>query len=314
MKHFKLFAMLLTAITFTACSNNDENEFAVDKTIRLSANIQGPQTRATMANNPNLQERRFNDGAEVNVYIQDADNPGTWINGFANGVTYTINDIFLFSSVDAKYPESNKVDVYAVYPKNVKIGDTKFTIYDTQSDEDGYKENDLMFANTVSHNASDGIVGLTFKHMLSKVIVKILPGDTGLDVTTINDLCMDNLYMSIGINQSMTGGMLLGEPQGSNNNYIHVCGQNEISTDFENVGVTSIIIPQTIPTNTVLFDFSVNGIPFDFYTNSEIQFKSGCVHTITLTLDNSNVMLKDYSITKWDDSASNNYSGDAIVE
>ena len=54
MKHVKLLAMLMSAIAFTACSNDNEKEFAVDKTIRLSANIQGQQTRATMANSPNI--------------------------------------------------------------------------------------------------------------------------------------------------------------------------------------------------------------------------------------------------------------------
>ena len=44
----------MSAIAFTACSNDNKNEFAVDKTIRLSANIQGQQTRATMANSPNI--------------------------------------------------------------------------------------------------------------------------------------------------------------------------------------------------------------------------------------------------------------------
>lgn len=313
MKHFKFLAMLLTAITFTACSNKDENEFAVDKTIRLSANIQSQQTRATMANSPNLQNTAFNEGAEINVYIQDADNPGTWIDGFSNGVTYTVNGDQLESAVEAKYPASNKVDVYAVYPKTVKIGDTTFNMGDSQSREDGYLEKDLMFANKVNHNASDGTVRLTFKHMLSKIIVKILPGTTGMDVSTINDLCMDDIYTSIAISQTMTGGLVLGEPQGSKN-YIHVNSQEELSTDFENVGVTSIIVPQTVPEDTRLFDFTLGDISFSYYTDSPIEFKSGCVHTITLTLDNSNVKMRDHVITKWDDSASNNHSGNATVD
>ena len=306
--------MLMTAIAFTACINDNEKEFAVDKTIRLSANIQGQQTRATMANSPNLQNTGFNNGAEINVYIQDAENQGTWIDGFsANGVTYTVNNSVLESAVEAKYPESNKVDVYAVYPKTVKIGDTRFDVGDGQYEEEGYIEKDLMVANKANHNASDGTVRLTFKHMLSKVIVKILPGNTGIDVSTINDLCMDNIYTSIAITQTMTGGLALGDPQGSKT-YIHVNSQNEISTDFENVGVASIIVPQTIPANTCLFDFGAGGMNFTYYTDSPIEFKSGCVHTITLTLDNSNVTMGSFNITKWDDNASNNHSGNAIPD
>lgn len=314
MKHFKLFAMLLTAIAFTACSNKDENEFAVDKTIRLSANIQSQQTRATMANSPNLQNTAFNEGAEINVYIQDADNPGTWIDGFSNGVTYTVNGYRqLESAIEAKYPASNKVDVYAVYPKTVKIGDTTFNMGDGQCKEEGYLEKDLMFANKVSHNASDGTVRLTFKHMLSKVIVKIKPGNTGINVSEINDLCMDGIYTSVAISQTVTEGLVLGAPQGSKTS-IHVNSQEELSTDFENVGVTSIIVPQTIPANTMLFDFSAGGIAFSYYNDSPIEFKSGCVHTITLTLDNSNVKMVANEITRWDDSASNDYSGDATAD
>lgn len=314
MKHFKFLAMLLTAITFTACSNKDENEFAVDKTIRLSANIQGQQTRATMANSSNLQNTAFNNGAEINVYIQDADNPGTWIDGFSNGVTYTVKNYHLESAVEAKYPASNKINVYAVYPKKVNIGDVKFDMVDSQYEEDGYRDNDLMFAKKVSHNATDGTVELTFKHMLSKLIVKILPGNTGLDVSTISNLCMFEIYKSIAISQSMTGGLVLGEPQGEKG-YIHINAPSETgSTDYENVGATSIIVPQTIPENTLLFDFNVGDIYFTFYTDSEIEFKSGCVHTITLTLDNSNVQMRAYNITRWDDSASNDYSGDAVAE
>lgn len=313
MKHFKFLAMLLTAIAFTACSNNDENEFAVDKTIRLSANIQGQQTRATMANSSNLQNTAFNNGAEINVYIQDADNPGTWIDGFSNGVTYTVNNSQLVSAVEAKYPASNKVDVYAVYPKTVKIGDTTFNMGDGQCEEAGYLEKDLMFANKVNHNATDGTVRLTFKHMLSKVIVKIKPGNTGIDVSKINDLCMDNIYTSVAISQTVTGGLVLGDPQGSKK-YIHVNSTTETNTDFENIGVTSIIVPQTIPASTQLFDFSAGDIAFSYYTDSEIEFKSGCVHTITLTLDNSNVKMRAHEITKWDDSASNDYSGDATAD
>ena len=312
MKHFKFLAMLLTAITFTACSNKDENEFAVDKTIRLSANIQGPKTRATMANSSKLQNTAFNNGAEINVYIQDADNPGNWIDGFSNGVTYTVNGDQLESAVEAKYPASNKVDIYAVYPKTVKIGDVKFTTTDTQIDEEGYIKNDLMFSNKVSHNATDGTARLTFKHMLSKVILKIIPGTSGIDVSTINDLCMNNMYTSIAISQTMTGGLVLGQPQGTQYGCFHLTTTE--SVDFENVGVTTIVVPQTIPANTMLFDFTAGGISFSYYTDSPIEFKTGCVHTITLTLDNSNVKMRAHEITKWDDSASNDYSGDVEAD
>ncbi|MGM9697550.1 MAG: fimbrillin family protein [Prevotella sp.] len=293
--------LIVTAIgtMVAACSSRDDYSLNNDdNVIRLKANIDGMNVRAA-GSSGDLQNTMFYDGEEVNVYISDAgtDQKVDGISG--DYLTYIADDNWGLTTTESPlYPESGTVNIYAIHPSTIDKTSTTFSVQDNQSTEANYRASDLMSATELNVPKTYGSIELTFSHCLSKVIVNIDFGDTGLSAQGLDMMQINNIYKTVDITHNSTNGIVLGS---------NLTNKGSVAFDIVGDGVldysggwTAIVIPQTIPAGTKLFSFLVSGSStFECITDTDIELKPGFQYTFTLKLDLSGVAVSYYYMNNW---------------
>lgn len=287
---------------FVACSSKDDFSIADDNVIKLSAHIDEMKTR--VAGNRSIHSNRFDLGEEVRVYIKQ--------HGTANDVTgigtggysiYTYGKTGFTSTDSPMFPQSNGVDVTAVYPSDVATSGS-FTISTSQTTEEEYRKSDLMSAYVENHQKSNGAVELSFKHLLSKVIIKINAGNSGINTNEIVNADMYVPHITTPISWNQTTGWSLGEiTESAGTNDIVIGGDN-----YTSEGYSAILIPETIPAGYEFLCIGVGGNLYSYFNSDPIELKPGCVHTFTFTIVNDKVKLSNFStIDSWGSGGSESF-------
>lgn len=335
MKHFKFLAMLLTAIAFTACSNDkDEFNAQADDTIHFVANIKAPRTKAGV-DAAELQDEAFKSGAEMNLYItkstskwEDVENytgssetPNAANESWATPFKFrcrNLGDLWSPESKTFKWPASGGIDVIGIYPNTVTAQSETFTIQADQSTYEGYRKSDLMVAKRTGVLPSEGNVNLQFEHQLSKVIIKLTAG-TGITQEDLNNCTVllddEHIYERCQLtitglnknNQSEDFSISLGsvidtsDEDGGNYNGIKL-GQ------YKAEGNAGIVIPQTVSYEDYFMGVVLNGADEDpnndVYlwagASTNITFEPSKVHTITVKVNREKIQMTNVSIKGWE--------------
>ena len=183
------------------------------------------------------------------------------------------------------YWSENPCDFYAVYPYQPEVKSIDTYLFDITTDQSspesegalsGYEASDLMWAKAEKHSREDGAVKLQFKHMMSKVIVKLVKGekyegDLPEEIAT-------HIYNTVTTAKvDFTHGSLeryeLGEKK--------TISMRQTAPDtFE-----AIVVPQHIERRTPLVEITMEGIAY--LLNYSVSFRPGYQHTITVTLNTS---------------------------
>lgn len=250
--------------------------------------------------------KHFDEETKVNVYIfENVENGQSRVYTYGdNGkVVYTADANGVLKASPTNYFPGNGhgIDFYGIYPTSIeaKTQQQTFTVSTDQSDDAKYKESDLMFAAKQTEKNRKAALTLTFKHQLSKVIVKLKKGN-GLNDTDLNGAEVKILntmpkctIASVGENE-MKNIAVSGDAQ-----EIKVGTWNSSTTS----GLAAIVVPQTIPEGTDLIQVTLsNGVTYKYTTKSgENQFTgftSGNQHTFTLTLSTSGITV-NAEISGW---------------
>lgn len=334
MKHFKFLAMLLTAITFTACSNDkDEFNAQADDTIHFVANIKAPRTKAGV-DAAELQDEAFKNNSEVNLYITKAASKWEDVDNYniSTGTPNAVNESWAtpfnfyngssgylyFSGRSFKWPASEGIDVVGFYPNTVNAQSTYFRIQEDQSTYEGYRKSDLMVAKRFGAMPSEGHVQLQFEHQLSKVIIKLTAGD-GITQEDLNNctLKLDDEYIYekcpltiTGLNKSNQSEEFSFSIGNATDTYIED-GEvyNGIKLGKYNAeGNAGIVIPQTVYESDTFVAVILNGADEDpnndvyLWANAStnITFEPSKVHTITVKVNRENIRMTNVSIKGWE--------------
>lgn len=278
---------------FAACSSNEDYSADVDKSIvRLKAEISPIKTKA--AAYAELQDQTFAVNEQINVYVTEA-NTSTAVTGMGAGgyLTYTIDvDKYLINSATVKYPATNKIDVYGLYPSTVTKLSSAFMPEEDQSTVDGYRASDLMFSVVNDHTADAGMAKMTFQHCLSKLVIKIDKGSSSVDLSHITGIQAMVPFNKVSLTHDQRTGLTVSNPSAYGPTFYNIGSYNTN-------GVSCIIPPQTVPKNSIFIIFSIDSVDYAFISTNDIILKPGTQHTLTLTIDNSNVKLMGLTITDW---------------
>ena len=174
----KYFVFAATVIALAACSSEEENVQSWNGEIRLSA-VNVVQTRAAQG----IQSTAFDEGEKIDVFINEDGESSS--GGYEQPVVYKSGTGGVLTTDETQYyPQSNGVNIFAVYPSgvagtNVNATNVAFAVESDQSEEDAYKASDLMVGAPANNPVSktSGTVQLTFKHCLSKININISAGD-----------------------------------------------------------------------------------------------------------------------------------------
>lgn len=289
---------------FTACSSKDDYSVTNDDTIKLRATVAAPAIGTRIgADNAGIINDALPEGDQINVRFYITGTTNDLISG-TNSPTnnyYTIGkNGSLTSTVAEPSWNSNPLDIIAFYPKSYsdmgpdRNDDLDCYVDNDQSSIDKYKKSDLMVAQLQGQKKTDGPITLPFKHMLTKIVIKLDGTDSGLDVSTATNFrlyCLD--VYSISLNQNHT--LYVGYYD-DYRNYIKL-------GNYNSNGVTGIIPPQTLPLSAEFHDdyfitFEINGVKY--YYDPTITLKGGYQYTFNLAIDNSTVKAKSFTVEPWE--------------
>lgn len=274
----KIFSILVVAtLLMVGCENeNDLAQYNSDE-IRVEASVK--QTRASgtsfeIGDKMGLYAVEYN-GDEV-AELQVAGN-------FINNEPLTYNGT-AWAGGRTLYWSENPCDFYGIYPYQEPATVSEY-LFDLPTDQNspetedalsGYEAADLLWAKATKVSREDGAVQLQFKHMMSRVVVKIergekYEGELPEDITV-------HLYNTVTTAE-------VDFTHGSLQRYAH--GEKKIITMKQLSGDTfaAVVVPQNIERRTPLVEITMSGIAY--LLNYSMSFRPGYQHTITITLNSS---------------------------
>ncbi len=269
---------ILTALALVlSCAKAPVEAPASDEMV-LNPIFPGTQAKATAAG--------FESGDQVGIYItryndekpsplQLGGNVGSNLTLSYNGTSWTLNP--------KVYWEDGKYDIYGYYPRQdvSSVDALPFRVADnqhesaTQSDMSPYEASDFLWAK-VSGATRTGSVPMAFQHKMCKVDVKLLKGedyegDLPEDATVYIHNTVTLAYIDLAT----------GDVVKDNHEAARSIRARKVATDrFE-----AIVVPQRLSNRVPLVEVICGQVSYLF--ESTVQFKSGTVHSITITLSDN---------------------------
>lgn len=273
-----IFGILAVAtLLMVGCDKGADSSVVNSNEIRVEAAIK--QTRASgtsfeIGDKMGLYAVEYN-GDEV-AELQVAGN-------FINNEPLTYNGT-AWAGNRTLYWSEKPCDFYAIYPYQEPATVSEY-LFDLPTDQNapetedalsGYEAADLLWAKATKVSREDGAVQLQFKHMMSRVVVKIERGEK-YEGELPEDITM-HLYNTVTTAE-------VDFTHGSLQRYAY--GEKETITMKQLSGDTfaAIVVPQNIERRTPLVEITMEGIAY--LLNYSMSFRPGYQHTITVTLNSS---------------------------
>ena len=169
-------------------------------------------------------------------------------------------------------------DFYAFYPYQPSVGSMEeypFSVA-TNQDGEGYEASDLLFAKAEHFAKTAGSVDLTFKHMMSKCIVKVEKGPK-FEGKIPDDIVAHIYNTNVDCTVDWTKGSVEKNAFGAKKTITMKKLSNEL---FE-----AVLVPQNLEKRTPLIELTMGGIAY--LLEYSLSFRPGYVHTVTVTLNTS---------------------------
>lgn len=170
------FALALLALV--ACADDNEPQYKDARHTPMTFEVTHPsQTRATATS--------FEGGDRIGLYVAQADAPLEIGGNLVNNEALTYNGSS-WTAAHTLYWDEGTYNAYAYYPyiQGVSsIDDQPFSVATDQSTAKtatalgGYEASDLLFATSKGIKASASPINLTFKHIMSKLKIRLVKGE-----------------------------------------------------------------------------------------------------------------------------------------
>ena len=176
------------------------------------------------------------------------------------------------------YWSNNPCDFYAVYPYQASVGSMEQYPFALATDQngDGYEASDLLYARAENVSRSDGPVQMAFKHMMSKLVVRLVKGDS-FEGDIPNDV-VAHVYNTVGsCKVNWTTGSVEKDAFGAKPTITMKKISNSL---FE-----AVVVPQNLEKRTPLVELTMGGIAY--LLEYSLSFRPGYVHYVDVTLNTS---------------------------
>lgn len=264
-----------------------QDSVSLQKTMNLQADIH--QNNVTRAN-----DNGFADGDQIGVFVvnyeNEASSPLLQLTGnHADNVRFTYDDNeYKWTGSYQLYWKDNKtpIDVYGYYPfisQLSSITEQPFTIQRNQRDiqdgetMSGYEQSDFLWAKAENIAPTDATIILKHRHIMAGIEVTLIEGkgfangewvDADKSVLVQNTITNGTINLRTGIvstsgTVSSTGII----PQEAKGKY------------------RAVVLPQTVTSNTTLFDVTVAGKAMHFSRSESMEYISGKLHKFTFEVN-----------------------------
>ena len=275
----KIFYFLIAAtLLIVGCENSDNIPVVEDGVIQIEV-LHPSATRAT--------ETSFENGDVIGLYATEYSGDfaaplqisGNWANNVAttfDGASWTPAKKIFWSE--------NRMDVYGYYPYMTPTSidghhwsvQLDQSITETSGALSGYEASDFLWAKAESASKDDGSVRLQFKHICSKLVIKLVKGETFegefLDNTVVY-LHSTVPTASINFEKGIISKDIYGETA--------PIKARRVSNDTFEV----ILIPQSIHSRLPFVEIEMNGIAYMTY--DLFSYLPGVQYNVSITLNSS---------------------------
>lgn len=229
----------------------------------------------------------FEKGDKMGLYaVEYSDNEGAKLQVSGN---YINNEPMTYDGISwvgsrTLYWSDKPCDFYAIYPYHEPATVSEY-IFDLPLDQNspktdeamsGYEAADLLWAKATKVSREDGAVQLQFKHIMSRVVVKLergenYQGELPEDITV-------HLYNTVTTAE-------VDFTKGSLQRYAYGKKKTITMKQLSNDTFAAIVVPQNIERRTPLVEVTMEGVAY--LLSYSTSFRPGYQHTITITLNSS---------------------------
>lgn len=269
------FALALLALV--ACADDNEPQYKDARHTPMTFEVTHPsQTRATATN--------FEGGDRIGLYVAQADAPLEIGGNLVNNEALTYNGSS-WTAAHTLYWDEGTYNAYAYYPyiQGVSsIDDQPFSVATDQSTAKtatalgGYEASDLLFATSKGIKASASPINLTFKHIMSKLKIRLVKGeDFEGEMPTTAQVYIHNTVPTATID--LQAGMAT--------RYVKGTQQTITAHQDDNYVFSAILVPQRVENRQPLVEVVMKGVSYMY--ESKFVFKPGVEHLVNLIITNN---------------------------
>lgn len=279
-----------------------------------------------------LQGKQIDKSVEVGVFINENTDVEPAATTYPQNMRYTANGKGELSTVSQPYfPQSgNGVDIYAYAPHDADYasgatGAMSFTVQTNQSTKDAYLASDLIWGQPMKEAAGGGyetanpvartnsVIRLSFKHMLSKIVVQLKPGN-GLAPNDFQSATLSILNVLPTMTVTMNSGKL-GDASG-NKTDITAATYATVATSAD-LTASAIVVPQTITKGERFLKVHLATGGDLYYTlpdDKDLVLESGKIYKYDIQVDLTSLTVET-SIDDWELIGDGNpVKGNAVME
>lgn len=271
-------SLALAILGVVACSEEHETAPSQDaKSTPMSFVVTHPgQTRATAT--------AFERDDRIGLYVADVNAPLELGGNLVNNEALTF-DGNKWAASRTLFWDKGSFNAYAYYPyiKGISsITDQSFSVSTDQSTAKtatalgGYEASDLLFATSKNIMASVSPIRLTFKHIMSKLKIRLIKGeDFEGDMPTTATVYIHNTVPTATVDLQA----------GVATRYVKGTRQTITAHQDGDTSYSAIIVPQRIDNRQPLIEVVMNGVSYLF--ESKFQFKPGTEHLVNLIISDN---------------------------
>lgn len=269
------FALALLALV--ACADDNEPQYKDARHTPMTFEVTHPsQTRATAT--------CFEGGDRIGLYVAQADAPLEIGGNLVNNEALTYNGSS-WTAAHTLYWDEGTYNAYAYYPyiQGVSsIDDQPFSVATDQSTAKtatalgGYEASDLLFATSKGIKASASPINLTFKHIMSKLKIRLVKGeDFEGEMPTTAQVYIHNTVPTATID--LQAGMAT--------RYVKGTQQTITAHQDDDYVFSAILVPQRVENRQPLVEVVMKGVSYMY--ESKFVFKPGVEHLVNLIITNN---------------------------
>lgn len=269
------FALALLALV--ACADDNEPQYKDARHTPMTFEVTHPsQTRATATD--------FEGGDRIGLYVAQADAPLEIGGNLVNNEALTYNGS-RWTAAHTLYWDEGTYNAYAYYPyiQGVSsIDDQPFSVATDQSTAKtatalgGYEASDLLFATSKGIKASASPINLTFKHIMSKLKIRLVKGeDFEGEMPTTAQVYIHNTVPTATID--LQAGMAT--------RYVKGTQQTITAHQDDDYVFSAILVPQRVENRQPLVEVVMKGVSYMY--ESKFVFKPGVEHLVNLIITNN---------------------------
>ena len=283
-KRILYIGVALSIMIFAACSSDNDVSTEAPKSAKetpMTFDVIHPsQTKSTAT--------EFENGDKIGVYIAKTDMPleigGNTLNNeqltLTSGTWTPSKNLFWDEGTYNAYAYYPYMDVTSIEDQPVSVA-TDQSSPETDGKLSGYEASDLLYAKTSNVAASTSPVTLNFKHIMSKLTIRLVKGeDFEGDMPTDAEIFIHNTVPTATFD--ISAGIVTRDVKGKK---ATIKARQESNFQFG-----AIIVPQRLDNRVPLVEVIMKGVSYLF--ESKFLFKPGMDHLVNLVITNNPEQVK----------------------